>query len=912
MHAGLSLLRPAHMELHLTFTTTPGTLRRPWLPELADRLSASLHKEASGTRSLLILTRNNAASAGSRSRKVSGLVTLPLILSSPAVEASFPAIRDVLESGRIPGLSLSDRDEHAPLPMDDGHVSPSEELCLDFLTPLPLPCPPHALTAAHWASWIEARYMELFGGARPSLPDDNVLWLNHYANWTRTTRQDGGLSRSPAAVPGMGAHGHITGAVFLRHPTPEWLAALRAIAPYGLVPSGKRKIVEWRGQFRLRSLRGGWLDRAVLHRRRLLVAIAHRPDQKDVAPLLDARGAILAPGEAADRLLHEARTGTWNPQPSERVVILRPGSEPRIVERLQPLDRIWQQHLLRLLSPVLDRLFLPCSYGFRAGLGREDACRTVRQALGEGFVHVAKTDIERCFDSIDHAQLLARLDAALLRTDRILREVLARLIDQPIRIDGVVRPRSVGLPQGAPLSPLLANLILTALDQAMAALPVRYIRYADDIVILARSRIEVRHALARLEIAAVGIGLSLAPEKTSVTTLDAGFTFLGEHFSRNALEPVADAVHAQRKPLVVSWPWLQVGVNGPSIEIRRQGELLGRWPLRRLSALLLLAPANLSTSLVQRCASHQVAVGISAGGGRQIMIMPQFSRQHFETAHRHALWYDRLTHGSRHALAQSLVAAKLHNYRQLVSQRSPRHPLCGTLDDIHRNLGNAATLDSIRGLEGYAARQTFQWLNEQIIDPRRKDFGSRRRARGAPDPLNSLLNFGYHLLRQRIHAWVRLQGLNPYLGLLHNADDDYETLVYDLMEPFRPFVDRYVLRIINRQEVQVRHFKAVPGERRLTSAAAARFVQGFERALGERAGPYLIRDLLWVQVRAIASMIDGQGSLWVYQWHLREGHADTSGDRSLVWTLDQVVSDDICSASPGTKPALPTSPGESP
>nr|WP_315468624.1 CRISPR-associated endonuclease Cas1 [uncultured Undibacterium sp.] len=157
---------------------------------------------------------------------------------------------------------------------------------------------------------------------------------------------------------------------------------------------------------------------------------------------------------------------------------------------------------------------------------------------------------------------------------------------------------------------------------------------------------------------------------------------------------------------------------------------------------------------------------------------------------------------------------------------------------------------------------------------------ARRRNRGGPDRLNALLNFLYFLLYVRISGLIRLLGLNPYLGWLHDTEEDYETLVYDMMEPFRPFVDRLCLRIINRRELRATHFDDTTGQFRLVPAAARLVFESFEKAMGERVQGIPLRELLWHQLRTLRALASAKGSLWLFRWDL---HKDLTAPPEPQW-----------------------------
>ena len=355
---------------------------------------------------------------------------------------------------------------------------------------------------------------------------------------------------------------------------------------------------------------------------------------------------------------------------------------------------------------------------------------------------------------------------------------------------------------------------------------------------------------------------------------------------------------AQRKPLVVSEPYLQLGVNGDALEVRRQGALVGMWPLRRLSEVLILGPSNFSSALVERCQRLDVPIAVAQRSHNGAVTMVAAGRRRFhQQQYEHAHWHATLSDSARIAMAKEVVDAKLHNQAALVTQRRGNDELAQTLVEVRRQLGGATDLSRLRGHEGQAAKRYFGWLREQIVPTQRAHFSSTKRARGGPDRLNALLNFCYFLLYARINGIARLLALNPYLGWLHDSEEDYESLVYDLMEPFRPFVDRIALRLINRQELRAADFDDSTGCWLMTRQAGCRVVERFEHGMGERVQGVPLRELVWAQVRSVRQLAGQKGPLWLFHWNPREPLPAIQQPRVL--TLDDA-------GSPGSILGLPT------
>lgn len=225
------------------------------------------------------------------------------------------------------------------------------------------------------------------------------------------------------------------------------------------------------------------------------------------------------------------KTDSYMPLAVKRVEIPKGPGQTRPLGIPAVKDRIVQTAIKQVIEPIFEREFQDNSYGFRPGRGCKDALREVDRLLKEGHVHVVDADLKGYFDSIPHEKLMAQVETRI--SDGRLLDLIRKYLKQDI-VKGLERwTPTGGTPQGAVISPLLANLYLHPLDVMMAAKGYRMVRYADDFVVLCRTAEEAQAALLDVGNWVRGAGLTLHPDKTHVGDCRGdgqGFDFLGYRF----------------------------------------------------------------------------------------------------------------------------------------------------------------------------------------------------------------------------------------------------------------------------------------------------------------------------------------------------------------------------------------------
>ena len=269
-----------------------------------------------------------------------------------------------------------------------------------------------------------------------------------------------------------------------------------------------------------------------------------RPATLDIAwqRVAGNQGAAGVDGQSIERFSHQAErylaelqaslgNGSYQPSPVKRVEIPKGDGKTRPLGIPTVKDRIVQTALKMVIEPIFEVQFRPGSYGFRPGRGCKEALREVDRLLKEGYTHVVDADLKSYFDTIPHDRLMALVRGSI--SDGRVLALIDSFLQQEIISDVARWQPTTGTPQGAVLSPLLANLYLHPLDVLMEQSGYRMVRYADDFVILCATEAEAVAALRQVTTWVNANGLTLHPDKTRIgdsRQRGQGFDFLGYRF----------------------------------------------------------------------------------------------------------------------------------------------------------------------------------------------------------------------------------------------------------------------------------------------------------------------------------------------------------------------------------------------
>jgi group II intron reverse transcriptase/maturase/CRISPR-associated endonuclease Cas1 len=749
---------------------------------------------------------------------------------------------------------------------EQGELPAGKEICLEFLEPLSFKVekgkPRTFLSAEQFASLFQKRFERLFpfDFALPDMRGIELLpFYWHYEEYQHRSMSEGGTIQY---IKGC------VGKLFLR-------GRIESISPFliaGTELHAGTRLANEQGYYRIIPAPLPYFEQSLFSESKLSVVIQNVLEQHDHAAeeLSVEQNAPIDRREFAQKIAGELRAGSYTPSPNKAFMVTKRSGGERMVEQLSYKDLIVQEHLLALLSDVGEKIFEESSIGFRKGVSRKNAAELIRKAFAGGFQFVIVSDIEDFFPSVDLGVLAGLIDTYLPKNDAIMKELLLRILHNGYILNGTFHQRTKGIAQGSPLSPFMANLYLDAFDEAVEKWGVHMVRYADDFILLTKTKEEAETILSETESYLSHTGLKLKKDKTSIVPIEKGFQFLGMQF--DGAEPADEGeefAKQLRKPLYITEPFCFLSVNGDAVEIRQNKIVRETIPFRRISEIMVMEKSSFSTALLRQCDRFNIPLTVTLHSGYFVTDIAPHSRSSFDTLALHSRKFESLTDSDILSVAQEIAAAKVKNYFPLFQQRyvSGTNGFLQALEKITEKIPRAATIDVVRGLEGTAARMVYKEMNKLIEVPA---FQFRARIRDNPDRTNSLLNFSYYLLFARLNVTIRAAGLHPYLGFLHSAENSYESLVSDMVELFRSRMDRFVLRLIHLKVITEGDFVQLGTAYYLTHEGIRKFLLQYETEMEKKKSPeqLSLKEAMYVQVQNIRKWVLEGTSLNFYGWQL--------------------------------------------
>ncbi len=492
---------------------------------------------------------------------------------------------------------------------------------------------------------------------------------------------------------------------------------------------------------------------------------------------------------------------------------------------------------------------------------------------------------------------------ALFHNDPVV-DLIQQWITQPVIYEGFTITRSRGLPQGAVISPLLANLYLDEFDDILQQENFKLIRYADDFVVLCKSKNQAKKALERVKEILKGLELEINPDKTQIASFDQGFQYLGYLFcqsmvvetdkkDKNKTTPpnnqqldiptgswLSLVDGNKMKSLLPNRPDQQVKIDLPyeqqeiiaarvpvyvtdsratirialnQLEIHLQDDVR-KISLRDIAALVIFGKSKITMPAVIKLSRNNIPTFFCRRSGQAF-----FSTM--DSVKYHTVWLKQLQLAQNPdftcQLARQMVSAKINNYAVLVRRQKWQPDIFQRLHELENKASECRQIDSLRGYEGQAAKVYFQEMAKNI--PEVWQFNKRLKY-PSPDPVNAMLSFGYTILYHHLATALQITGLNPTIGWYHQPQNHFFALAADLQEEFRFLIDSVVLNMIHRNSVKPADFSRSPDIfeycvmntellKKIIAKIESRLLTLFQPANQERKITY--RDFLYHQANSI-------------------------------------------------------------
>jgi len=602
------------------------------------------------------------------------------------------------------------------------------------------------------------------------------------------------------------------------------------------------------------------------------------------------------PVESLQDALEKMFWGEYRPPDLRGYVIPKKTGGVRPLAVPPMFDRILQRAVQQVLVESLEPLMMTQSHGYRPGRSRITASEAIKAAWREGYRWVFEGDVHDFFDSVQWSTVKQRLRAIYFNDPLV--NALMNWIKPAVWFEGECIKRKSGLPQGSPISPMLANLILDDFDSDMEIAGFKIIRYADDFVVLCKSPEEAQRAQARALSSLEEHGLTLHPDKSHITEMSDGFRYLGYLFVNDMALDVSQSNEDSLKPAQPPPPnsWLaqlgerhaeqaqsekalasiveritrqqtiQIGERRQSgtfvtvtgqpavvstlskqMVVHRKGECVMRVPWNSIETILLLGNHQLTTQAMHEALQKNVTVHLanSTGGYKGCIT-------HNRNSQYQSIWMQQILvfqdEDKTLYCAKAVIGSRLRHIKEVLRQRK----LAGDIPVINnaiQRLTHADSLQQLLGYEGSATREYFERLATVLPD----ELAFKGRNRRPPrDPFNVLLSLGYTQLYTLVESVIQTKGLLPWQGFYHQPRGKHAVLASDLMEPFRHLVERSALSMVLRGELTADDFEMSGGACYISDAARRKYIA------------YLMQQ--WeVGVTAIG---DGEPRTWLE--HLRQ------------------------------------------
>ncbi len=549
-------------------------------------------------------------------------------------------------------------------------------------------------------------------------------------------------------------------------------------------------------------------------------------------------------------LRSEVLHGTYRPLPLLRVTIPKKGGGERPLSIPAVRDRVLQSAMAIALTPLFEAEFEDVSFAYRRGRSVEQAARRVEALRDQGYRWVVDADIRAFFDEVDHGLLMTELEKLI--SDEAILDLIRLWLKARVQEGRRQYSLQKGVPQGSPLSPMLANLYLDHLDEVLLDENKKLVRYADDFLVLCRSRKAAEEALELTEEVLRALRLEINEQKTRIVDFDQGFRFLGIQFVRSL---AFKAEHAEAPPIVprpetalppisgerenppetaspttIAEAFSEAGIQTRDFPLEREpveplpampdhkldprlrtlyllrhGQVLGKEserlvirqkgqvkqeiPAIKVDQIMVFGNAQITTQAMQFCLRERIPIYLLSAAGRYHGVVDAFDTEPVLLHKAQFKKSDDQAFCLR--LARALIRGKVSNSRTLLKRLARKREgpaLEKAAAALKRLLNQVAGAETIDQVRGFEGNAAHIYF-DAIKTVIDPAWGFTVRNRRPPrDPVNAMLSYGYTLLFYNIHSLIRARGLNPHVGYLHPLRAGHPALASDMIEEFRALV----------------------------------------------------------------------------------------------------------------------------
>ncbi len=550
----------------------------------------------------------------------------------------------------------------------------------------------------------------------------------------------------------------------------------------------------------------------------------------------------------------QIKVNQYRTPPMRGFTIPKKDGEERLLAVSPLYDRILQKSAALVLNPGLDALMAQGSYGYRKGYSRQQVRYQIQNAYREGYTWVYESDIEDFFDSINRKQLINRLKA--LFGEDPLWTLLDDWLGQDIHINGTIIERKThcqGVPQGSPLSPLLANFILDDFDSDLELHGYKMIRFADDFIILCKSQHQAQLAAKAVKASLNQVQLKVNIDKTHIVELSEGFRFLGYLFREDHAIEVAgqkstgkvtfsaedapknlpiwlanlgnkqakpmegDAlpktchgkIEAQGTHIILAGDAQILTTDNHNLVVKKEDKITHKVSWEQLQAITLIGLHHMTLPAQHQALKNRIPVHMADRSGTYLGALTSFTpaQNHYKN------WFIQLqmSDSTDFALqfAKKVVHSRIHNQKHTLFKRTAHRKQLQSsfakFKTLLYKVETAKSLATLNGLEGAATREYFKQLN--LFLPSWAHF--KKRSRRPPlDPFNVLLSLGYTILYSHVDSILQSAGFMTWKGIYHQQSPAHAALASDIMESYRHIVERFAIYVINHKQIKESDFRS--------------------------------------------------------------------------------------------------------